>query len=264
MLDYIHSSAHGFHILCANPPERVTSFAPQKDWWKSGAISGNHLIPGTSICCCTSKGLSWTNGPCPMATIARSTSLVPCHVVKSLGATPLIAGFMGPTWGPPGLTGSRWAPCWPHEPCYLGHWVIWKRSSNEVQWLDFKVEHQESCPVITAPLTDQSVGWPSHFLIHYTLTFIKIILFMYVINWCIIKIHNRQKRIINYHVTTFLNIIRLQISSPYYFSQTAICVCILCRPNRSDLDIMHAAEMLSWEGNLHFCCMQFWGKNTSR
>ena len=24
---------------------------------------------------------------------------------------------MGPTWGP---TGPMWAPCWPHEPCYLG------------------------------------------------------------------------------------------------------------------------------------------------
>ena len=27
----------------------------------------------------------------------------------------LIARFMGPTWGPSG------APCWPHEPCYLGY-----------------------------------------------------------------------------------------------------------------------------------------------
>ena len=28
--------------------------------------------------------------------------------------------FMGPTWGPPGPTGPRWVPCWPHELCYLG------------------------------------------------------------------------------------------------------------------------------------------------
>ena len=27
---------------------------------------------------------------------------------------------MGPTWGPTGPTGPRWAPCWPHELCYLG------------------------------------------------------------------------------------------------------------------------------------------------
>ena len=32
--------------------------------------------------------------------------------------TPLIARFMGLTWGPP--VGPRWAPCRPHEPCYLG------------------------------------------------------------------------------------------------------------------------------------------------
>ena len=32
----------------------------------------------------------------------------------------LIARFMGPTWGHLGPTGPRWAPCWPHELCYLG------------------------------------------------------------------------------------------------------------------------------------------------
>ena len=42
----------------------------------------------------------------------------------------LIVRFMGPTWGPTGAdrtqvgaqvgpTGPRWAPCWPHELCYL-------------------------------------------------------------------------------------------------------------------------------------------------
>ena len=35
----------------------------------------------------------------------------------------LIAGFMWLTWGHLGPTGPRWAPCWPHEPCYLG-WGI--------------------------------------------------------------------------------------------------------------------------------------------
>ena len=39
-----------------------------------------------------------------------------------------IAKFMGPTWGPPrgahlGPVGPRWAPCWPHEPCYQGGYV---------------------------------------------------------------------------------------------------------------------------------------------
>ena len=31
-----------------------------------------------------------------------------------------IAKFMGPIWGPPGSCRPRWAPCWPHEPCYQG------------------------------------------------------------------------------------------------------------------------------------------------
>ena len=31
----------------------------------------------------------------------------------------LIARFMGPTWGPSGPAGPRWAPCWPHETCCL-------------------------------------------------------------------------------------------------------------------------------------------------
>ena len=34
---------------------------------------------------------------------------------------PLIARFMGPTWGPSGTDSTHWTPCWPHEPCYLGH-----------------------------------------------------------------------------------------------------------------------------------------------
>ena len=32
----------------------------------------------------------------------------------------LRARFMGPTWAHLGPTGPRWAPCWPHEHCYLG------------------------------------------------------------------------------------------------------------------------------------------------
>ena len=39
-----------------------------------------------------------------------------------------IAKFMGPTWGHSGAhlgpAGPRWAPCWPHEPCYQGSWPL--------------------------------------------------------------------------------------------------------------------------------------------
>ena len=35
-----------------------------------------------------------------------------------------IARFMRSTWGPPGPhVVPMWAPCWPHEPCYLGWFV---------------------------------------------------------------------------------------------------------------------------------------------
>ena len=34
--------------------------------------------------------------------------------------TPLIARFWGQHGAHLGPTGPRWAPCWPHEPCYLG------------------------------------------------------------------------------------------------------------------------------------------------
>ena len=44
-----------------------------------------------------------------------------CHVTAIAGTTP-IAKFMGPTWGP--SEADRWAPCWPHEFCYLGRFLI--------------------------------------------------------------------------------------------------------------------------------------------
>ena len=37
--------------------------------------------------------------------------------------TAQIAKFMRPTWGHLGPVGSRWAPCWPHEPCYQGFYM---------------------------------------------------------------------------------------------------------------------------------------------
>ena len=42
---------------------------------------------------------------------------VTCIYVSKIA---LITRFMGPTWAHLGLTGPRWAPCWPHELCYLG------------------------------------------------------------------------------------------------------------------------------------------------
>ena len=44
-----------------------------------------------------------------------------CRSTTDISKIPRIARFMGPTWAHLGPTGPRWAPCWPHEPCYLGY-----------------------------------------------------------------------------------------------------------------------------------------------
>ena len=43
---------------------------------------------------------------------------------------PQIAKILGPTWGPLGPVGPRWAPCRPHEPCYQGQWSCIKSRMN--------------------------------------------------------------------------------------------------------------------------------------
>ena len=55
----------------------------------------------------------------------------------------LIARFMGPTWAHLGPTGPRWAPCWPHEPCYLGS-SSWKITPS---WLVHSIAHVTKHPV---------------------------------------------------------------------------------------------------------------------
>ena len=47
-----------------------------------------------------------------------------CNVVWGNNLTPLIARFMGPTWGPPGAFRTQMGPCWPHESCSQGPFEI--------------------------------------------------------------------------------------------------------------------------------------------
>ena len=44
-----------------------------------------------------------------------------CTLRRATAVT-LIARFMGPIWGPSGA--KRWAPCCPHELCYLGSFYV--------------------------------------------------------------------------------------------------------------------------------------------
>ena len=59
----------------------------------------------------------------------------------------LITKFMGPTCGPMGPTGPRWAPCWPHELCYLGWWLN-----------DAYIRHQDIWILWIFPLTFVYIG----------------------------------------------------------------------------------------------------------
>ena len=45
------------------------------------------------------------------------------HTCPQISKTTHIAKFMEPNGAHRGPVGPRWAPCWPHEPCYLGIYV---------------------------------------------------------------------------------------------------------------------------------------------
>ena len=49
----------------------------------------------------------------------------------TINSPSLIARFMGPTWGPSGADRTRWAPCWPHELCYLGSHTLYHSCPSE-------------------------------------------------------------------------------------------------------------------------------------
>ena len=72
----------------------------------------------------------------------------------------LITRFMGPTWGPSGPTGPRWASCWPHEICYLGsffHWLShWSRNKTAAisQTTFTNAFHERKCMYFTWDFTE--------------------------------------------------------------------------------------------------------------
>ena len=70
------------------------------------------------------------------------------HQRKHQSLAPLIARFMGPTWGQHGAhlgpTGPRWAPCWPHESCYLGPLALCE--GNPLRFAPQRVTKEERFP----------------------------------------------------------------------------------------------------------------------
>ena len=88
-----------------------------------------------------SQGLGVVSVPCKCWGTEwerRESAVIAMRVVCDLcESTALIARFMGPTWGPSGPTGPRWAPCWPHELCYLGveSVTFWASVLNRSQFI---------------------------------------------------------------------------------------------------------------------------------
>ena len=68
---------------------------------------------------------------------------VHCHSSWPWCNPTLIARFMGQHGAQLGPTGPRWAPCWPHEPCYLGinhSWAHFKKSVSAHNWDRVKIQ----------------------------------------------------------------------------------------------------------------------------
>ena len=76
-------------------------------------------------------GPSWRKLLCYFWIVNRFCAVYPIYH-GCLCLCSLIARFMGLTWGQHGAhlgpVGPRWAPCWPHEPCYQGCHFIRNRN----------------------------------------------------------------------------------------------------------------------------------------
>ena len=65
-----------------------------------------------------------------LVTLFKVIELYRCDYARSDSTQ--IAKFMGPTWAHLGPVGPRWAPCWPHDPCYRGSHCC--RSGGGTSW----------------------------------------------------------------------------------------------------------------------------------
>ena len=57
-----------------------------------------------------------------------------CHNATRCSKGPWSQGWWGILGSHLGPTGPRWAPCWPHELCYLGMSAMWLISAIEPRW----------------------------------------------------------------------------------------------------------------------------------
>ena len=83
--------------------------------------------------------------------------------------TTQIAKFMEPTWAHLGPVGPRWAPYWPHEPCYYMNWLTYDFWTRTGGW-EFHRSHGvvTSSPSHWQQVEEQApkpVGWMMCFLL---------------------------------------------------------------------------------------------------
>ena len=101
-----------------------------------------------------------------------------------------IARFMGPTWGHLGPTGPRWAPCWPHEPCYLGYGFTskshYEAKSNLNLYNRNAYTWKDSLYIGKGSMPQKTVKWPLKSLAGRDLSYI----FFYVLHKQIKRMHN--------------------------------------------------------------------------
>ena len=104
-------------------------------WWICGAATDKNYVKMTFAFQCRRTWAQAKNKECLLKWHWNEVSAMLNNFLKqqeceihaawihghiSLLITTQIAKFMGPTWGPPGSCGPRWAPYRPNEPCYEG------------------------------------------------------------------------------------------------------------------------------------------------
>ena len=129
--DLSFQANHGSPIH-PSPDQPVFSFIV------SSSTPGFHYFSLTIMQICSTSHQLCTRFALCCVNMVLSTSILPRITTEAQGnltiaavsVKPLIARFMGPTWAHLGPIGPRWAPCWPHELCYLG------RNYEEYAYID--------------------------------------------------------------------------------------------------------------------------------
>ena len=103
----------------------------------------------------TNDERGWVCNPVMLLLLAGSSSHIPNALFK---ISALIAKFMGLAWDPPGLTGPRCIPCWPHESCWPRWIPCWPHESCRPRWIP--CWPHESCWPRWIPCWPHESCWP--------------------------------------------------------------------------------------------------------